>query len=365
MIKVLVISTVNFGYGGGITNVIMNYYHSIDKSKVHMDFVVSKCIDDKLKQEVLDGGSKLYELSYRLKSPLKYLKKVKEIIKSGEYDIVHAHGNSCTLAIEMIAAKKGGAKIRIPHCHNTTTNYKVVHKLLRNKFDKNYTNGFACGEKAGEWLYAGKPFTVVNNGIDVKRYMFNDADRQKYRRKLGFDGCKVVGNVGAINYQKNHEFLVDIFSELYKLDNSYRLLIVGDGNLRSDVNNKIARLGLTNAVTFTGKSREVPQLMQAMDMIVMPSRYEGLPLTLLEAQSSCLQCFVSDVITQEAGVTDLVKYVSLEKQPKEWAKIINDTEAVNRGLQKNECISQITASGYNIEENAKTLKDLYQDFLNT
>lgn len=364
MIKVLVISTGTFGYGGGITNVIMNYYHALDKSEIQMDFVVRGCIDDKLKQEVLNDGRKLYELSYRLNSPFKYMKKLAGIVKMGKYDIVHAHGNSSTLAIEMIAAKKGGAKIRIPHCHNTTTNHKLIHKLLRKAFDANYTNGFACGIKAGKWLYEKQPFTVINNGIEVNRFRFNEDVRQKYRIKLGLDGYKVVGNIGTINFQKNHEFLVDVFSELHRLDNKYRLLIVGDGGLRNDVEIKIASLGLTDAVIFTGKSREVPQLMQAMDIIVMPSRYEGLPLSLLEAQSACLKCFVSDVITQEVGVTDLVKYISLEKQSKEWAKVINDAEEVDRGLRKNEYISQITDSGYNIAENAKTLQNLYQSYLN-
>ncbi|MRX73000.1 glycosyltransferase [Bacillus lacus] len=364
MLKVLVICTVNFGFGDGISNVIMSYYNSIDKSKVHMDFVVKRCTDDKLRQEIIDNGSKLYELNYRLKSPLKYMKKVTEIVKLGDYNIVHAHGNSCTLAIEMLASKIGGVKVRIPHSHNTTTNYKIVHKLLRKTFDKNYTNGFACGVRAGEWLYNGKSFTVINNGIDVNKFKYNDDHRKKYRKKYGLVGCKVVGNVGAFNYQKNHEFLIDVFSELYKYDKSYRLLLVGDGVLRTDLENKVNSLGLNNAVIFTGKSREVPNLMQVMDVIVMPSRFEGLPLTLLEAQSASLQCFVSDVITEEVRVTELIEYISLEKTAEEWAKLINDTVKVNREIINEKNAFQVTDSGYNIEENAKTLQSLYYKFTN-
>lgn len=364
MIKILIINTVNFSYSDGISNVILNYYRNLDKSNIIIDFVVKQCLDDELKFEIMKNGGKLYELGYRLKSPLKYIRDVTKIIEKNKYDIVHAHGNSCTLAIEMLAAKKGGTKIRIAHSHNTTTKYKIVHKFLRKTFENNYTYGFACGVDAGKWLFKDKPFSILRNGIDAKKFQYNSELRHTYRNKLGLEGCKVIGHVGSFNYQKNHEFLIKIFKELYTIDNSYRLLLVGEGNLKSEIEEKIARMGLKDVTLFIGKSKEVPQLMQVMDLFLMPSHYEGLPLTLIEAQASGLQCFVSDLITKEVNVTNLVNYISLNKSPKEWAEIIINKDNFDRESQKDKVVEIIFANGYDIHENVNLLKKTYYDLIN-
>lgn len=364
MIKILIINTVNFSYSNGISNVILNYYRNLDKSNIIIDFVVKQCLDDELKFEIMKNGGKLYELGYRLKSPLKYIRDVTKIIEKNKYDIVHAHGNSCTLAIEMLAAKKGGTKIRIAHSHNTTTKYKIVHKFLRKTFENNYTYGFACGVDAGKWLFKDKPFSILRNGIDAKKFQYNSELRHTYRNKLGLEGCKVIGHVGSFNYQKNHEFLIKIFKELYTIDNSYRLLLVGEGNLKSEIEEKIASMGLTNVTIFIGKSREVPQLMQAIDMFIMPSLYEGLPLTLVEAQAAGLPCFVSDNITKEVNITNLIKHIPLNKSPKEWAEEIIKTDIIDRELNKYKIQNLIIEAGYDIKTNAKKLKNNYLDLIN-
>lgn len=361
MIKILVISTVEFGYGNGITNVIMNYYNAIDET-IHMDFVVKQCIDESLKHELYKNGSKLYELNYRLKSPYKYTKRVMEIVKSGQYDIVHAHGNSHTLALEMYAAKKGGAKIRIPHSHNTTTKYPITHKILNRCFRKNYTHGFACGIDAGKWLFGEKPFMVINNGIDLNKFTYNEQIRQTYRSKYSINDYKVIGCVATFNSQKNHTFLIDIFSELHKKDASYKLLLVGNGSLKVEIESKVSRLGLTDAVIFMGKSTEVPQLMQAMDMLIMPSLFEGLPLTLIEAQATCLPCYVSDVVSDEVKITELINFISLDDSPKQWATIINNGYSFDREENRSRIIKQVKDSGYSIEDNALKVQSLYKQY---
>lgn len=365
MIKILVINTVNFGYGGGMSNVIMNYYHAMDRSDVQIDFAYSKYIDKTLKKELESDGSRVYYLNSRMKKPLQYARDLIRIVKNGQYDIVHAHGNSCTLALEMYSAKKGGAKVRIPHSHNSTCGHMIIHRILRRLFDNNYTNAFACGEKAGEWLYNGKPFTVINNGIDVDSFKYNYSIREEYREKYKLHGKKVVGHIGHFSHQKNHTFLIEIFDALYKFDNNYRLLLIGDGDLQKDIKNQINDLELDDAIIFIGQSLEVSQLLQAMDMIVMPSKFEGLPLTLIEAQSACVPCFVSDAVSKEAAITDLVEFISLEKFPKEWAEQINAASSVNREELKNAVCSEIIDVGYSIKDNAGKLKKMYLDFLNS
>lgn len=361
-IKVLIIATTKFELNG-ITNVILNYYRAIDKSDIQIDFVVPNVIRDDLKTELESNGSRIYIFSERNKKPISYMSKLINLIRENNYDVVHAHGNSCTLALEMYAAKNGGVKVRIPHSHNSTCKNKTIHKLLRVPFDRNYTHAFACGQKAGEWLYNGRIFEIINNGIDINKYKYNEEIRIKYRQKYNFNKNKVLCHIGHFTYQKNHDYLIDVFSELYKLDSNYRLMLIGDGELRTNIEKKVNTLGLFDAVTFTGKTLEVSQLMQAVDMIVMPSRFEGLPLTLVEAQAACLPCFVSDTVSKEAAITDLVQFVSLENSPKEWAKQINSSMTVNRNEIRESIYKQIVDAGYSINDNAKRMKDLYKKFI--
>ncbi|MGH4140379.1 glycosyltransferase family 1 protein [Clostridium sp.] len=362
IIKVLIIASTKFELDG-ITNVILNYYRAMDKADMQIDFVIPNYISDDLKAELESFGSNIFKISNRTKYPISYISKLTKLVREKNYNIVHAHGNSCTLALEMYSAKKGNAKVRIAHSHNTKTKYRIVHKLLRRIFDASYTQAFACGQKAGEWLYNGKKFEIINNGIDINKYKYNAEIRQKYRNKYNLNGKKVIGHIGYFCYQKNHEYLIDIFAELFKLDKNYRLILIGDGELRVNIENKIKKLGLYDWVVFTGKTLDVPQFMQAMDMIVMPSRFEGLPLTLVEAQSACLQCFVSDSVSKEVEITDLVQFIALEKSPKEWANQINNSIPVNRGEIASVIYNKIVDEGFNITDNAKIMKALYNQYI--
>jgi glycosyltransferase involved in cell wall biosynthesis len=361
-IKVLIIATTKFELNG-ITNVILNYYWAMEKSDMQIDFVIPNDIGNDLRNELGLFGSNIYKISGRNKKPFTYISKLSKLINKNSYDIVHAHGNSCTLALEMIAAKKGKVKVRISHSHSSNCKYKIIHKVLRKLFNNNYTHAFACGQKSGEWLFKGNPFVIINNGINLEMYKYDEMIRKEYRNKYGLNGKKVVGHIGHFSYPKNQEYLVKIFHELYKLDNSYRLILIGDGQLRQNIQEQVANLGLTNTVIFTGKTSEVPQLMQALDIIVMPSRFEGFPLTLVEAQSACLPCFVSDTISSEVAITDLVQFISLNKSPKEWANQINTFTPKNRRESSNTIYNQIAEAGYSITENAEKIKRLYKSYL--
>ncbi|EYE87678.1 hypothetical protein Q428_12005 [Fervidicella metallireducens AeB] len=361
-IKLLIISTTKFDLDG-ITNVILNYYRSIDKSDMQIDFVIPNDIRMDFKKEIESYGSRIYIVEGRMRNPLLYVSKLIKIINENNYNIVHAHGNSCTLALEMYAAKKGGVRVRIPHSHSSKNKYKLAHNILRKPFDTLYTHAFACSQKAGQWLYNGEAFEIINNGIEVIKYKYNAEIREKYRNKYNLIGKKVIGHIGHFTYPKNHEYLISIFAELININNDYRLILIGDGELKPSIEKKVSELGLTNKVIFTGKTLDVPQLMQAMDMIVMPSRFEGLPLTLVEAQSSCLPCFVSDAVSKEVAITDLVQFISLEKSPKEWAEQIDSLEHVNREEIKESIYKQIVNAGYSITDNAKRMKELYKKFI--
>lgn len=362
MIKVLIVATTKLELDG-ITNVILNYYRSIDKSDMKIDFVVPNELRNDLSEEFKSNRSKIFKIIGRTRNPIKYIKTLSNIIKENQYDIVHAHGNSYTLAVEMYAAKLGGCKIRIPHSHNTTSKHMLVHNMLKGLFNKNYTHGFACSQKAGEWLYGTKKFEIINNGINIDKYKYKDEVREQYREKYKLENNKVIGHIGGFNEQKNHKFLINVFYELYKLDNSYRLMLIGDGQLRADIENQVKDLGLTDMTIFMGKTLDVPNLMQAMDIIIMPSKYEGLPLSLVEAQSASLPCFISTAISKEVKMTNLVKFIDLNKSPSEWAKIINEYKYNDRDEIKDNSCRNIEEKGYSIRENANKMKSLYLEYI--
>lgn len=360
--RILTIMTNSMGYTGVSTSVL-NYYRFMDKSSLQIDFVVPNKVDNSYKNYIKGNGGKIYELLMRDKNPLRYMKELIKIIKAGHYDIVHAHGNSCTLLAEMYSAKMGGVKIRIAHSRNTTCTHIIIHRLLRPFFNKTYTHAFACGTDAGKWLFGKRPFTVITNGNDIEKFSYNSQTRQEYRQKYDLAGKKAIGHVGSFNYQKNHDFLIDSFYELLKLDPCCVLFLMGDGDLRSEIENRVKDLGIGKKVVFIGKTLEVSRLLQAMDIMVLPSRFEGLPNVVIEWQIACIPSIVSDKVTKDAKLTKLVEFMPLEKGTKAWAKRMNEIEIMDRQDMSEPITQEIHKAGYDIEENAKELKYLYDSFV--
>lgn len=251
VVKVLVVSSTRFTIHG-ITNVIMNYYRNIDKNHIRYDFAVNGELQPELLNEMKRNGSEVFQLPLRSKKPLSYVLALKKIIARGNYDIVHAHGNSATLFLETAVAKICGVPVRIAHCHNSTCKYKLVHSILKPFFLRSITHAFACSHKAGQWLY-GKNHKVINNGIDLDKYAFNPKIREDYRRKLGISDKKVIGHIGNFVYQKNHEFLLDVFHEVCKQDDNYVLLLLGDGILRKHIEEKTQLMGLEKKLYLWAK----------------------------------------------------------------------------------------------------------------
>lgn len=361
--KILIILTTKFEMCG-ITNSVMNYYRCMDKSDMIIDFVVPNKIVNRLRTEIENNGGKIFELQMRNRNPIIYLKKLTKIIQTGEYDSVHAHGNSCTLAVEMYAAKIAGTKIRIAHSRNTTCIHKALHIFLRPIFDRTYTHGFACGKDAGRWLFRDKQFTVITNGNDIDKFAFNRTIRHEYRKKYNLEGKKVIGHVGLFNFQKNHEFLIEVINELVKICPNCILIAVGDGELKPSIEQKVKEMGLMDSVIFTGQSLEVEKLIQAMDIMILPSRYEGLPNVVIEWQIACLPSLISDKVTREVQLTNLVEVMPLEAGAEVWAKRISQIVLVDRDSIKEQVVRQITEAGFNVKENAKELKRLYRSLMN-
>jgi glycosyltransferase involved in cell wall biosynthesis len=257
------------------------------------------------------------------------------------------------------AAKKHGVPVRIAHSHNSNQdkNLKYLIKLYyRRQIPKYASDLFACGKDAGDWMFRGEPYTVMNNAIDSKQYVPNLQKRLSVRKMLGIpEDTFVLGHVGRFFPQKNHTFLLDIFAELKRLKEDAVLLLVGDGELRAEIEQKVKDLNLTENVIFTGVRSDVPDLMQAMDCFVFPSIYEGLPLTLVEAQASGLPCIVSDRVPIESKLTDLLIQVPLELGVERWADAVVRHAALGRKIT----LEQIRLAGYDIKACAEDLQRYY------
>ena len=322
MKKVLVINTVDY-IVGGMSTVIMNYYQYINHQKYHIDFIINDNISIKYLEIMKNGGAITYRLE-RNRNPIDYFLKLVGIIKKNHYDIVHVHGNSCTMAVDMFAARCAGCKFVIAHGHNSTCKHQRLHKLLRPLFESSCTERVACSTLAGKWLFHKKAFTVIENALDMSKYHYSEEKRVQYRNQIGVsDSAIIIGHVGLFNDQKNHRFMIELMEYISKSDRKdVHLLLVGDGELRTKIEKLVKERHLKNFVTFWGNTYDVTGIMSAMDVFLFPSKWEGLGIVMLEAQLLGLPCVASSEVPEDTRITDDCTYLSLEQPFQKWSSIL-------------------------------------------
>jgi len=362
MMKVLTINT-NPAYYDGITNVMINLYNAIDLNNMQVDFLVIEQPPEEIKKILSQNGSKVYCISRKKNNLINYIASLFKLVKKNKYDIVHIHGNSHTVILELLPSALAGCKIRFVHAHNTFCNNMKIHILATPIFDLLCTNRLACGNEAGNFMHGKHDFTVINNGIDTSRFSFSDQNRQEIRLSYEIGDKIVVGHVGTLNNShKNQSFLIDIMKKLVNINENYHLFLLGDGEDRSNLKQKVSQLGLESSITFAGAVDDVAPFLSAFDLIVMPSFYEGLPLSLIEEQANGLRCIVSDVITEEVNVTGNVTFLSLEKGADYWAEnIIASVFPLNREQDSNNAVLKIKKSGYGVKKQSRLLKEQYEE----
>ncbi len=361
-LRVLMVNTVPT-LCDGVTMVMLNYVGSMDRTGMRVDFVAINDVEPSLRARLEGFGGALYSIPNRNRRPLAYIWRLSRLVRKSGCQVVHAHGNSCTLAFEMLAAWLGGAKVRCPHSHNTTCINRRAHRLLRPLFERLYTHGFACGREAGKWLFRDRPFTVLKNGLDAARFRFDPDTRAAYRARLGLEGRIALGHVGRFEARKNHRFLLEAFERAHAREPRLALVLVGDGPLTEEIRGLVRQKGLTDAVIFVGVSHEVPQLLCAMDLMALPSLFEGLPNVLIEWQASGLPALAADTVTREAGLTDLVTFLPLGADT--WAQAILDRAAApkDRPEASARAARAIAAAGYDIQNSAAGLRALYEQYV--
>lgn len=358
-IRVMMVLTVRYGKNG-IANCVMNYISRMDSARVRCDLVCPNEPDANARALVEQTGGRVFVLSGRNRHPIAYIRKLQALVREREIEVVHAHGNSATLAAELIAAKRGGASVRMPHSHNTTCNMKTADRLLRGVFYRLATQNIACSKAAGEWLYPEHPYTVLNNAIDTQKFAFSASRRGETREAIGILPEELVFlHVGAFNQQKNQAFLLEAFYEVLEKLPRARLLMVGEGERKVSCEARAEALGIGKRVLFLGLREDIPALLSAADAFVLPSLHEGLPLTLIEAQCAGLVCIASDRVTPESALTDLVCFVPIE-HAQTFAQAMVTLQSPVRESASKDAINCAIAAGYDVSQNAEALMRLYE-----
>lgn len=342
----------------GIGMTILNYMGNFDRKDMVVDIAVINHVDDKMRSQIEGMGSRIYELTDRNTSQAKYIRSLARVVRKGRYDIVHIHCNSCTAAVDLLGAKLGGAKMLCPHSHNTKCLHTRAHKVLRPLFNFLYTDGFACGDLAGKWLYQDRPFTVLRNATNTEKYKFSQSERDRIREKYNLKEKVAVGHVAHFTYHKNHPFLLETWAKVVKTHPEYILFLIGDGKLRPEAEEKVKALGIGENVVFVGTTLEIPAYLSSMDMMVLPSLWEGLPNVVIEWQVAGLPTLVADTVTSDCKLTDSVKFLPLDST--KWADAIVNTDLkIDRKVVSENNIKRIAKAGFSIKEQAALLKEYY------
>ena len=353
---------------GGAETLIMNWYRSIDRTKVQFDFLVHHKEKMFYDDEIESLGGRIYRFSLSNDHNIfRYRKELYKFFASHpEYKIIHGH-HSTYGVLYLSVARKCGIPFRISHSHiaSYSKTLKGISFYLLSRFYKKYANiYFACSLAAGHYMYGeDKDFKVINNGINTTLFGFSKEKRGEIRTKLNIpDNVLTLAHVGRFHDQKNHHFLIDVFSQVCKLIPNSRLLLLGVGPLLSDIREKVKALGLDKNVLFLEQRPNVQDYLSASDLFVFPSLYEGLPLTLVEAQASGLPIVCSDTITEETKLTDNYYILSLEQSSKEWADKI--VEVSKKTIARDDAHFIVRRKGYDCQDIANQLICFYSNLLN-
>lgn len=336
---------------GGAETFLMKISRSIPAEQYQFDFVVSKD-GGVYSQEILNRGGKIYEVPPRRKDFWKAFWSIRSIVKNNKYEYVLKLGDAPIVGLDLLAAKMGGAKCLAFRSCNALTGLSIKGKIadfvMRPVLNKIANVKLAPSVLAAEYTFGKRQSTnvhILHNGVDLRIYHFDYEGRSKIREEFAIKDKLVVGHIGRFNKQKNHEYLLKVFYEIRKQCPDAVLMLVGIGELEEPVRKRIKELELEPYVVFTGLRFDIPQLLSAMDVFVFPSFHEGLPNTVIEAQSTGLPCVISDAITKEVNITGLINYMPLDIAPIEWAKTaLEVSDALRR-----DAAEEFRENGFDIE----------------
>ncbi len=345
---------------GGYETLIINLYRAIDKQKVQFDFISS--FDGVFDKEIVSLGGRIFKIPFITeKGPFAYSKNISKIFSDNkDIKIIHSHMDKFS-GMVLRQAKKADIPVRIAHSHSIKNEGGVLFHAVKNYYggfiEKNATDLFACSKPAAEWLFKqnAQDAVIIKNGIDLNRFKPNDSIKKEMLDSLCLHDSFVVGHVGRFNQPKNHEFLLAVFNEVLKFKSNSKLVLVGDGHKKAAIEQLASKLGIAEKICFLGARNDIEKIMQTFDVFLMPSLYEGVPLTVIEAQSLGIPLVLSDKVSSDSDLTKGVCHLSLETPCFTWAKtVLSITQQ-----PVVECRQNVKDAGYDINKTAQFLTEYY------
>lgn len=350
----------------GITQYILNMLSVMDTKNIHFDILSFK--NHRLKAWAEANGTEYFEFDMSpYKDPKGYTAFLKNVFSKG-YDVVHFHLSSIADLRLFKFAKKGGAKRIIVHSHNSFTDvpsklrrivFGNLHKILRVLANRYSDYKCACSPDAANWMFGktkGKTAIIMNNAVDIEKFAYSENHRNNLRESLGITTKYVIGHIGRFSVQKNQNFLVDTFKMLCEKRDDCTLLMIGNGELINSVRQHVKDLQMADKTVFVDFQEDIYRYYSTMDLFVMPSLFEGLPITLVEAQANSLSSLVSDAVTKTSDLTGSVEFKSLSDGPEKWAERI---DAKLENCERNDYSEKIEQKGFSLKSQAKVVYDLY------
>ncbi|OTN89484.1 hypothetical protein A5819_001976 [Enterococcus sp. 7E2_DIV0204] len=348
--------------GGGIEAVVMNYYRQIDHSKIQFDFIIDSDSTIVPKEEIIQLGGRIFEVS-PYQSIRSYNKDLETLFNKEDYQIVHSHLNSLSI-FPLRVAKKCGVPIRIAHNHSTAApgeTKKNIMKYILRFFSTIYPTHYAAPTLyAGRWLFGEKVantrLEIIKNAIDLEKFVYNPVVRSTLRHELGFAKDDfVIGNIGRFVWQKNQAFIVELFNEVLKKKENAKLILIGEGPLKLELEKKVLAYGIKDKVTFLSNTDNIHNYYQIMDIFLFPSNYEGLGMVAVEAQISGLPVITSTKVPIDAKISNRFYQIDLKKHKEQWLECLLTLPVEER--MRN--ISEANNNGYNIYIEASKLLNYY------
>ncbi len=364
-----VLHVVNSMGVGGIETFLMNVYRSINKDEFQFDFLLHKKTNSYYEDEIKALGGGLYYLPSRRDGLIKSKSALDAFFDAHrEYHIVHDHVSSLSDIDALIYARKYEIEGRIIHAHSTAAPgnkiHKFLHRINQSKVKSVANYYFSCSDAATEWLYSGTGIkdkvSFIPNGVDCQAFCFDNYIRKDYREKLNINNKKTIIHIGRMSSEKNQLFLIDAFKIYHDKNNNSKLLLVGDGIMRNEIKDKIHKLNLDEDVELLGVRKDVSALLMAADLFVLPSVFEGFPVSIVEAQATGIPCLYSKNVTSTAKVLQNVHQLEIDKGPKIWA---DKFEVMLEEGRQEDANQKISASAFNIENVSDNLSAFYKKIL--
>lgn len=360
-----IVNTMNLG---GAETFVMKIFRKTDRTKIVFDFLINELDEDYYILEIKNLGGKIYPGCSKSKNLVKSLFTVFRVVYDNHYTIVFRLAEHPLSSLDLLSAKLGGAKRTIARSTNTSAEgplSNITAMLARKLMNIVTTVKLAPSTEAAEWIFGKKAVAlnktiILKNAIDLDVYKYNLEERQKVRKEFHLENKYIIGHIGRFNNQKNHTFLIRIFSEIKKYDNNAVLLLVGQGELEKNIRLQVKQMGLQKCVIFAGIRTDIPGILSAMDIFVFPSLYEGMPNVVIEAQATGLPAVISDTITKEVKLTDLIKFCSLNDDVQKWTNtILNSKKRDDKKCVKYQNI--LRKKGYSIEKSVKILEEIFME----